>query len=106
MILIRPDTAGFWAVDVLRDGNYEITLFTRPSLPPPLEKGGWHPLNAVKARIKIGDIEESREPPALDATAVTFRVNLKKGPARLQTWLDAKDGTSRGAYFVEVKYVE
>ena len=49
---------------------------------------------------------------ATDATtvdklsAVTFTIRLDAGPTRLQTWLTAADGTARGAYFVEVKYVQ
>jgi hypothetical protein len=30
-------------------------------------------------------------------------MDLEAGPARLQTWLERRDGFSRGAYFVEVR---
>jgi hypothetical protein len=43
-------------------------------------------------------------PPA--ATSVTFRVQLPAGKTRLRTWFTEKGGVSRGAYFVDVKYLD
>ena len=40
---------------------------------------------------------------ASDDTAVLFRMRLKKGKTKMQTWFTDKDGTSRGAYYVYVK---
>ncbi len=87
-----PKANGFWAVDVLRAGNYEITLRNRPAHVN-------NPLKAGTARIKIGAIDV-RRPIKEGATAVTFTLNLKAGQGEMQTWLDA----DRGAYFVEVSY--
>jgi arylsulfatase A-like enzyme len=98
---IRRDlkSNGSWEVDVHQAGRYEITLRTRP-------KHVGHSLNSVKARIKLGDLERSKELPGSGVTSVTFSVTLKKGPEKFQSWLENKDGVSRGAYFVDVKRVE
>ena len=89
---------GFWAVDVERAGRYEITLRRRPAQ---LNA----PLNASTARLKIGDVEARRAVPE-GAAAVTIPVKLKAGHSILKTWLEDGKGDSRGAYFVEVKFVE
>jgi arylsulfatase A-like enzyme len=89
---------GFWAVNVERDGKYEITLRRWPK-----EIG--KSIEAVSARLQIGEVEAEQQI-AADATASTFKVDLKKGPTRLQTWLKQKSGKQRGAYFVEVRRVE
>ncbi len=34
-----------------------------------------------------------------------FDVELPPGPTELQTWLTARDGTQKGAYFVEIERV-
>ena len=89
---------GFWAVDVVATGKYTVTLRTRPEHVK-------HPMNPGVARVKIGNVEAKADIPK-GATSVSFTVDLKKGPARMQTWLDEADGKSRGAYFVDVKRVE
>jgi hypothetical protein len=86
---------GFWAVSVARAGMYEVTLRQQPAVAPV-------PIEAASARLSIGDVDE-RQPVPAGATAVTFRVRLEAGPARLQTWLTDASGSSRGAYYVEVR---
>jgi hypothetical protein len=86
---------GFWAIEVERAGKYEVTLRQRPAMVK-------FPIEGDRARLKIGDFEESKPVPP-GATEVTFDLELKKGKARLQTWLGDKDGDIRGAFFVEVK---
>lgn len=93
-----PEANGFWAVEVLRDGTYEFTLRGRPA-------GVEHRLPPGTARIQIGNVE-ARQPIPAEASAVSLVVDLKAGESRLQTWLDGQDGTSRGAFFVEVQRVE
>ncbi|MBW3541792.1 MAG: sulfatase-like hydrolase/transferase, partial [Planctomycetes bacterium] len=93
-----PQANGWWAVDVARGGRYEITLRTRPG-----HVG--EALKAVRARVTIGDVEASADV-AEGATAATLEIELQAGPARMQTWLQSANGTSRGAYFVEVRRVE
>lgn len=92
-----PEANGWWAVEVVRDGRYEMTLRLRP------EHVGY-PLPPGAARVRIGETEASRAVPD-GATQVTIGLDLKSGPAKLQTWLEGEDGTSRGAFFVEVRYV-
>jgi hypothetical protein len=89
---------GFWAVEVARPGKYAITLRQRPAV-------AQLPIKAATARLTIGTLDLSKPVPA-GATAVTFAVDLKAGQTRLQTWLTDKDGESRGAYYVEVKYLK
>lgn len=93
-----PQVNGVWAVDILRAGAYEFTLRTRPAHVQ-------QPLQAHTARLKIGDFDVARriEP---GSTGVTIRLDLPRGPAELQTWLDGPGRTSRGAYFVEVRFVQ
>lgn len=86
---------GFWAVEVKTAGRYRITLRRFPEDEPVA-------IGARSARIQIGDIEKTTPLDPADATAV-FELDLSAGPALLQTWLtDARTGTDRGAYFVEV----
>src|SRR5581483_2111398 len=89
---------GFWAVLVARPGTYEITLREQPAVAN-------FPIGAATARLSVGGTDVSQPVPH-GATAVTFRVRLEAGPARLQTWLTEANGTSRGAYYVEVRRVE
>jgi len=97
---IRQDKAGngFWAINVLQAGQYELTLSCRPA-------GFEQPLQAHTARAKIGEVEvqQSIEP---DDGSATLLVELSAGPARLQTWLEGPDNTSRGAYYVEIAHTQ
>lgn len=97
MILKDMVANGFWAVEIERPGQYEITLRQRPA---------WvhAPLRPGSARLKIGDVDQ-RKPIREGDSGVTFTVPLKAGKTQLQTWLTETGGTQRGAYFVEVKYL-
>ena len=90
---------GFWAVTVTRPGDYRITLRTRPP-------GMDHPLDAVKAEIRMGQDVKVAQPVTADATSTTFQVKLKAGPTRLQTVLTNAQGKSRGAYYVQVEALD
>jgi arylsulfatase A-like enzyme len=89
---------GFWAVDVARPGKYAITLRQQPAMAK-------FPIQAQTARLTIGAIDATQPVPP-GATWVTFEVRLQAGRTRLQTWLNAANGVSRGAYFVEVRHLE
>ena len=94
---------GYWEIYITRTGRYSITLY---KCHPQAEDE----LKALKqgiARLKIGDIEIS-EPTEEGATSVTFHVDLRAGPARLQTFLGGqrRDGKEVGALFIEIKYLE
>ena len=96
---------GFWAVDVARAGRYEIQLRRWPQeIDQPINSSipGGEAINAVRARLTIGDIEQTTPVQPGDKAAI-FSVNLEQGPATLQTWLIDEDGQSRGAYYVHVK---
>jgi arylsulfatase B len=91
---------GFWAVEVDRDGTYEIELRRWPVEEPRPINDGPGP-RAETARLVIGEVDESR-PVGPEDLSATFRAPLKAGPTRLQTWLEGPEG-SRGAYFVSVR---
>ena len=96
---------GFWAVEVERDGMYEFALRRWPvEVDKPITAAieGGKAISGTKARLKIADVDVS-EPIPVDAHAVTFRVQLKAGKTRLQTWFTDDRGESRGAYYVYVK---
>ena len=39
-----------------------------------------------------------------DATKIDFKINLKKGPAKIQAWLNDEEGLPLcGAYYVRIK---
>jgi len=97
---------GTWAVEVERNGTYEIALRRWPlELDKPITaaiKGG-RAIPAKKARLKIADVDV-RQDIANSAAAATFTVKLKAGKTRLQTWfMDARDKSICGAYYVYVK---
>jgi arylsulfatase A-like enzyme len=98
MVLKGVVANGFWAIDVARAGKYEITLRQQPA-------AAKFVIPATAARLKVGETDETKAVP-VGSASVTFPVKLPAGKTRLQTWLTEKDGTSRGAYFVEVKWVE
>jgi arylsulfatase A-like enzyme len=90
-----PQSNGFWMVDVVRAGKFEFTLRMRP-------EGVAYPLPARTARVKLGSAELEQPIPG-GATLARLVLELQAGTAPLQTWLESDDGTSRGAFFVEVK---
>ena len=86
---------GFWAIDVVRTGTYEITLRRWPEQEP-------GSIEATKARLKIGDFDQ-QQPLDPAATEATFTVPLAAGPTQLETWLTLENGKTRGAYFVYIR---
>jgi len=95
-----PIANGFWAVDIARDATYEFTLRRWPNEQDSSISEKF--LKVTKARIKLGEVDQTQAV-AAGAKEVTFKLKLKAGPAKLQTWfMDAKD-KSAGAYFVYAK---
>ena len=106
---------GAWNLFVARAGAYEIELrrWAREadaplaaSLPPQPNPDGAFPtgvaLPIVRARLKIGNLDQSRTVVA-SSTAARFTVNLKTGPTKLQTWFYNPGGAEiSGAYYVYV----
>ncbi|NOZ19846.1 MAG: arylsulfatase [Planctomycetes bacterium] len=96
---------GFWAVEIERDGEYEFALRRWPQeVDRPINgaPSGCTPIRANRARLKIGDADLT-QPIDKSASAATFHLRLSSEKARLQTWLDGDNGSSRGAYYVYVK---
>jgi len=110
-IRLAPGANGFWAVQIDRMGQYRFELRRWPKevdLPinAPFQDSAFNrestpgrAIAAVKARLKIADVDATVAVQAGDRAAV-FTVRLNPGPAKLETWLYDKDGTERGAYFV------
>lgn len=88
-----PWANGYWVIRVERTGRYEFTLRQQPAVAK-------FPLQAAKARVKVGEAEASALVKS-GATEATLTLNLPAGVARMQTWLtDETSGQSRGAFFV------
>lgn len=95
---IRSDKAanGFWAVDVVQPGKYEVTLRVRP-------EGVKYKFKSGEAKIKVGDLEHQVEVEE-GQDAITMSLDLPAGPALLQTWISEGEKV-RGAYYVDVNQV-
>ena len=91
----REHENGFWAVDVVRDGEYKFTCRTFP-----VEEDTR--LDVVKVRLKIGDQEIEKEVNP-GSSEVSFKLNLPKGEAFMQTWFYEKDGNSFGVPFLYIE---
>ncbi|MEW4452413.1 arylsulfatase [Bremerella sp. JC817] len=114
---------GHWAVKVIRDGNYEVSVRRWPveanhpivaSLPPGEDVPGANkamrtvPGKAIDVtsavlRINGKDLDE-KEVPA-DATEVTFETRLTAGSHQLSPLFLLKDGGELGAYYTVVRFV-
>jgi arylsulfatase B len=105
---------GFWAVEVDREADYRIELRRWPKevdLPiqaaykdsePNRETAPGKAIEAVEARLRIAGIDRKVAVRESDHAAV-FRLRLRRGPAKLETWFYQKNGVERGAYYVYVE---
>jgi arylsulfatase A-like enzyme len=100
---------GFWAVDIAKTGTYEITLRRWPEVvnaPINAAIPGGAVIAADQARLTIADLDLTKPIP-VDATSITFTVNLEQGETQLQTWLiDSASEESRGAYYTSVRLAD
>jgi hypothetical protein len=106
-ILKGMEANGYWAVEVAQAGEYEFSLRRWPvELDAPMNAPvpGGQAVSVTGARLLIGEVDLERAV-VEDAKEATFRVPLKPGKTKLQTWLAAGDGASRGAYYVYVKRI-
>ena len=87
--------SGPWAVQIVKDGRYRFDLYRWPKH---LNK----PAQCSRARIKIGHVEARKDLQLTDACA-RFELDLKAGPAMLQSWMTTGQGREFGAYFVWVE---
>lgn len=109
---------GFWYVNVVEDGDYEIALRRWPkevdqpidsALPPGEPVPGEKPFRATTgkkispntATLQVGDLKASLPIPA-GATEVVFKTKLSKGQTRMTALLSTEEGEVYGAYFVYV----
>ena len=90
-----PYWNGYWMIQVDQDGTYEFTLSQQPLVAN-------FPMKSSEAKIQIGDATATAKVPE-GASSVKMKLDLKKGPAKLETWLTDSDGKARGAFFINVK---
>ena len=86
---------GYWMVDFTRSGRYEFTLRQRPD----------HPIDGNRASVWVGHRESSVEIPE-GATAVKITMNIEAGRKRMQSEFSGlEEGGKRGAYYVDVRFL-
>lgn len=108
---------GFWAIEVVEPGEYEIELCRWPKeskllLTDTAPQGELVPggkpypvgiaLKITKAKIKIGDMELTQQIKP-GAKTIKFIQKLNPGKTFLQTWLTDDKNGERSAYYVYVK---
>ena len=116
---------GYWAVDVMNPGSYEIELRRWPievnaPMNDAVELGPFSPdkhdvarglltaetraFRFVKARLKVGDYDQTL---GMDPrqTHVAFSVYLEKGEQKIQSWLETETGETWGAYYVYLRKI-
>ncbi len=91
----NPHATGYWMIDVAEAGEYEFMLLQH-------DKDAKYPIDAVEARIKVGDVETKGPVPA-GATEVALKLDLPAGETKMETWFTDKAGKQRGAFFVYAK---
>jgi arylsulfatase A-like enzyme len=98
LVVQRMETNGPWRVRAVRAGRYRFVLRERPKV------AGFE-LPARQARLRVGEAFDETRSVEPGATGVRFEVDLPAGDAEIRTWLVDADGTSRGAYYVDVTYL-
>jgi hypothetical protein len=56
--------------------------------------------------LRVGFVVDETKAVPAGATGMRFEVDIPSGDTEIKTWLIEKDGTSRGAYYVEALYME
>lgn len=112
---------GYWLIRVAEAGTYNFKLRrwpeetglalnakapVRPAIPGTsvTESKEGKALTIKKAKIKVQDIEESKNVNPNDEY-VEFNIELKKGETQIQTWFTLDTGEELGAYYVKVEKV-
>ena len=96
--------SSYWAIEIERDGEYEISLRRWPVEADKGINDGTYgkAFNYKKARLRIGDIDKTMDIPD-GAKEVTFKVSLKKGIAQLAPDFIGPDLTAT-PYYVYVTH--
>ena len=94
----RQHGNGYWAVEIVEDGEYDFTCRTYP-------KEEDTRMNVIKARLTISDqeIEKNVYP---GSSEIKLRLLLKRGEAFMQTWFYELGGKRFGAPFVYVERLD
>jgi len=100
-------STGTWAVRVAAAGRYTFTLRRWPEelglpIEATLEDRESTPVEAKRARLKIGAFEQSVHVPD-GADGVTFTADLRAGESHLDAWFADAAGEETGAYYVYVE---
>lgn len=112
---------GYWDVEIMSAGEYEIKLMRWPEeadkaikegipastipIPGGQPFGEGKALDIENARLEIQDLENSMTVTD-EMKSAAFVVNLDKGKTKLKTWFSGNDGLSLGAYFVYISKVK
>jgi arylsulfatase B len=113
------ENTGFWNVNVVEAGDYEIRLRRWPEeagaaidapLPPgdpvpgeiPFRATPGVPIRAVEATVRVGEVSASAKIEE-GAEEVAFDLTLPAGKARMAARFVASDGTEYGAYYAYVR---
>lgn len=116
---VRPAVRdnGFWTVYVSADGDYEFELRRWPvEADTPICSGlpgrtgvpfvddlvPGEALTIKAAKLQVGDVVKEKVVSGEDK-GVAFRLSLKAGSTRVQTWFDDGGEESLGAYYVYVR---
>ena len=86
---------GTWPVDITRAGKYAVSLYRWP-------KHLNQAMDSTHAKLTVAGKTVEKKLNKSD-TVATFTLDLKKGPASLQTWLTNAKGQKHTAYFVWVE---
>ena len=109
---------GFWNVNVVESGDYEIRLRRWPeeadlAISAPLEPGAAVPgakafrttsgesISPTKATIQIGDVSATSSVGA-GVKEVKFNLRLKSGKKKMSALFETADGETYGAYYAYV----
>ena len=89
----------YWAIEVERDGDYEISLRRWPVEADKGINDGTYgkAFNYKQARLRIGEVDETKDIPA-GAKEVTFKVALKRGITQLAPVFMGPDLTATPYY--------
>ncbi|MCH2059427.1 MAG: sulfatase-like hydrolase/transferase [Verrucomicrobiales bacterium] len=120
-ILRGDQKSGYWLIDVARAGEYEVELRRWPkesegTINGTLPDGTGTPLPITQAMLYVSGHNHlkiaQKKPYSFEGLtkkvhegdkAVTFTLNLKKGPTALHTWFKGRNNTMLSAYYVYLK---